>query len=61
MDVAFNVLGWTPETFWRATPNEFWAAYNGRLERLAARRAAAGPPTRAELDDMMRRFPDQAG
>lgn len=25
-------LGWSPATFWRATPHEFWAAYESFIE-----------------------------
>ena len=35
------------------------AAVDGAAERLGARRpAAAAPPSQAEIDELMRRFPD---
>jgi len=31
MRIALGVLGWTPETFWKSTPHEFVAAYEGSI------------------------------
>ena len=59
MKVALGVLGWTPETFWNATPHEFWAAVEGRL---ALNRGGGDAPLSAEdiatIEAMKRRFPD---
>ncbi len=29
MEIALGILGWAPETFWQATPREFWSAWAG--------------------------------
>ncbi len=29
MEIALGILGWSPEVFWKATPHEFWAAWDG--------------------------------
>lgn len=57
MEAAFALLGWTPETFWRATPKEFAAAYDGvlALKGLSRKR----PLTRGEFETLKRRFPDR--
>lgn len=34
METAMGVLGWTPRTFWEASPLEFRAAYRGKLRSL---------------------------
>ena len=51
MAFAFRVLRWSPETFWRATPRELAAAMGGLAE-------AAEPARSADLDRLMRAFPD---
>ncbi len=28
-EIAAGALGWAPDEFWRATPHEFWMAYDG--------------------------------
>ena len=53
--VATGLLGWTPEQFWQATPQELRQAVEGRLGRGAA--AAFG---RADLAALMARLPDEA-
>lgn len=53
MAFALGVLRWPPETFWRATPRELIAAYDG----LSGHRATA-PAGRRELERMMAAFPD---
>jgi hypothetical protein len=30
--VAGAVLGWTPDTFWNATPHDFWAVHDVRKD-----------------------------
>lgn len=32
MGVAMDAFSWSPETFWRATPHEFWAMVEARRE-----------------------------
>ncbi|WP_148259461.1 rcc01693 family protein [Polymorphum gilvum] len=51
LQAGLGRLGWTPETFWRATPRELAAALG------LARRGRA--PARADLDRLLRRFPDR--
>ena len=51
MAFAFRVLRWPPETFWRATPRELAAAMSGLS-------APAEPARRADLDRLMRAYPD---
>ncbi len=53
MAFAFRVLRWSPQTFWRATPRELIAAAQG----LAGRDVIA-PAGAADLDRLMRAFPD---
>lgn len=53
--VALGVLRWSPEVFWRATPRELMAAVEGLTGRSAAAPAAA-----ADLQRLMRAFPDGA-
>jgi len=52
--IALGAFGWSPETFWTATPDDFWAA----LDSHHAGWAAPAPPARAELAALMVRFPD---
>ena len=49
---ALGVLRLPPDSFWRMTPRELAHAIR------AVRGTAATPPTRGELDALMRRFPD---
>lgn len=53
--LATGVLGWTPEQFWRATPQDLRLAVEGRLGRNAASDFG-----RAELTALMAEFPDEA-
>ena len=50
-----GLLGWTPEAFWRATPQDLRLALEGRLGRTAT--PGFG---QAELAQLMARFPDEA-
>ena len=50
---ALGVLRWPPETFWRATPRELIAAAEGLTGGTAA-----APTGAADLDRLMRAFPD---
>lgn len=56
MAAGLGLLGLAPQVFWAMTPREFDAALRGRLGVVAA----APAPTRAELHDLMRQFPDSA-
>ena len=61
MKVALGRLGWAPDVFWRATPHEFWAAYEDWVEVNCIRPSDTG----LTLDDidtleaMKKRFPDR--
>lgn len=50
--LALGVIGWPPDTFWRATPRELAAALEGRLGRIGA------PADRGALDRLMAAYPD---
>jgi uncharacterized phage protein (TIGR02216 family) len=54
MEIGLGVLGLAPAIFWSLTPRELQAALRGRLGMAEASRA----PTRPELDELMRQFPD---
>ena len=56
MAVGFGVLGLAPSVFWSMTMKEFEAAVRGRL----GPGAGDGPPSRADLGAIMRKFPDAA-
>lgn len=51
MQFGFGELHLAPDAFWRMTPREL-------AQAIVARRGHAVPITRAELDELMRRFPD---
>lgn len=59
--LAGAVLGWRPDEFWRATPQEL----AGVLDALAhigvggAGGGDAGPPDTAELARLMEQYPDE--
>ena len=50
---ALGVLLWPPESFWLATPRELIAAAEGLTGRTAV-----APADAADLDRLMRAFPD---
>jgi uncharacterized phage protein (TIGR02216 family) len=54
MEIGLGVLGLAPAIFWSLTPRELRAALRGRLGVTDA----SGAPTRPELDELMRQFPD---
>jgi uncharacterized phage protein (TIGR02216 family) len=56
MEIALGVLGWSPETFWKATMHEFIAALDGR--RKSMEKPVDQSMTRDEYNEMKRRFPD---
>ena len=49
---AAQVLGWTPDTFWNATPAEL-------CDALSPSGDAGEPPSKAAIDALMARYPDQ--
>lgn len=53
--VAMGLLGWPPDAFWQATPQDLRLALEGRLGRASAHGLG-----RAELEQLMARFPDGA-
>jgi uncharacterized phage protein (TIGR02216 family) len=53
MALGLGVLRWTPREFWRATPRELMAAFDG----LSGRRSVQ-PAGRADLGRLMAAFPD---
>jgi uncharacterized phage protein (TIGR02216 family) len=50
--IGLGVLRLSPDNFWRMTPRELAAAMRGLFGE------SAGPPDRATLDELARRFPD---
>lgn len=52
MGFGFGVLRLSSDTFWRMTPRELAAAI------AAVRGPIAAPLARADLDDLMHKFPD---
>lgn len=55
MAACLGRLGWTPDAFWKATPREVAAAMTGLG---IGRQRGAQRLGRAELEALMRRFPD---
>jgi uncharacterized phage protein (TIGR02216 family) len=53
MAIGFGLLRLSPEVFWSMTPREFERAYS------ALRPRGALPPSRSELEKLMRTFPDK--
>lgn len=53
MRLGLGRLGLTPEVFWRLTPVE--------LLTMLGFDTAAGPMTRARLEDLARAYPDEGG
>ena len=58
MQIGLGLLRLAPCHFWSMTPIEFRTALEGWRETQGGRMSAARPPTRAELDELMARFPD---
>lgn len=56
MAAGLGVLGLAARDFWAMTPRELDAALRGRL----GIGVAAAVPTRADLDQLMRAFPDRS-
>lgn len=48
-------LGWPPDSFWSATPQDVRLALEGRKRASGA----VEPLTRDELTDLMERYPDE--
>ena len=61
MKVALGRLGWVPDVFWRATPHEFWAAYEDWVEANCIRAPDAGltQDDVEALEAMKKRYPDR--
>lgn len=57
MSWAFGMLLWAPGVFWAATPHELMAAIDGYIDAHGGARDE--PMSRAELDELMRRYPDK--
>jgi uncharacterized phage protein (TIGR02216 family) len=55
MRLGLGVLRLPPDSFWRMTPRELAAARAG----LGGLQGAGLPLSRARLDDLQQRFPDQ--
>lgn len=55
METGLGVLGLAPAVFWALSPKEFEAILRGRFGQPGE----AGLPSRADLNDLMRLFPDQ--
>lgn len=61
-----GMLGWTPDTFWHATPIEFANALDGKLEMMGVKKgktSKGGPKLSRdecrELERIGARFPDK--
>ncbi|HEY0013902.1 MAG TPA: phage tail assembly chaperone [Allosphingosinicella sp.] len=52
--MAGALLGWQPDEFWSATPDELAAV----IEAVAGRGGGGEPMGRAELERLERMFPD---
>ena len=50
-------LGWTPDAFWRAIAIDVAAGVRG-YNRREGGQPADRAPSRQDLDEMMKRFPD---
>lgn len=55
MEIGLGALALSPKVFWSMTPRELQAALYGRF----GRDVTAGALSRSDLDDLMRRFPDE--
>jgi Phage tail assembly chaperone protein, TAC len=60
-EVATGILGWSPETFWAATPAEFWTAWDGWRSGHAGCDGVTSvqPLARDDLLALMANFPDR--
>ena len=52
--MAGALLGWRPDEFWSATPDELAAV----IEAVSGRRGDGEPMARADLERLERMFPD---
>ncbi len=57
MAIGLGLLRLPPEAFWAMTPRELAAALEGLAGTV---HGGDGPPTRADLEALMRGFPDAA-
>jgi len=53
MQDALGVLGWSPETFWRASLVEYFAAIRGWNDHQHGKSGKPKPMTRDEFDDLV--------
>ena len=56
MAVGFGLLGLEPRAFWSLTLAELHAAVRGRFGPVSAET----PPSRHELSELQRRYPDRS-
>ncbi len=56
MAAGLGLLGLAPAVLWGMTPREFAAAMRGRLGP-----GPGAPPSKNEVEALMRRFPDKRG
>jgi uncharacterized phage protein (TIGR02216 family) len=54
MEIGLGVLGLAPAVFWSLTPRELQAILRGKFGPAGEGSA----PTRADLDALMRQYPD---
>ncbi|QRM32038.1 phage tail assembly chaperone [Microvirga sp. VF16] len=54
LTLALSILRWSPETFWRATPRELMAAWEGLQGGRKSESALSG-----DLRRLMEAFPDE--
>jgi uncharacterized phage protein (TIGR02216 family) len=57
MESALGGLGWSPSTFWAATPHELNAAIIG-FERANTPRTKPDLPSKEGIEAIMDKFPD---
>lgn len=53
-EIAYGLLGWSPQEFWAATPQDFWIAYGGWQKRHGTMGSHMQPLNRAELDQLIK-------
>ena len=58
LGIAVTVLRLGPRDFWAMTPMELQAALDAHIAARVGHAAAGRPPSRAEVAEMMARFPD---
>ena len=53
-EIAYVNFGWSPDQFWRATPADFWCAYEG-WKKMQAGGEIEAPLSRNELNNLVSR------